>query len=150
MPRLNIGALMRTAAVAGPVVVKLVTTYGPQLKRLHDENPEAFDRVTSTIRGLGRRGPGKPTGARAVRKRIDEIREQVLYLRDSADDDYERDRATLWNAQLDRLASATTLVESMGAEARAKELERLNERLDRLATDVLAAYIDEKDEDSRL
>lgn len=151
MARLKIGALLRAAAVAGPVILKIITSYGPQLKRLYDRNPEAFARVMGTVKSFGGKAGGglKASGVRGIEKRIAEIREQVVYLRDSADDAYERDRAVLWNAQLDRLESAAGLVSSMGAEARAKEVERLNERLDRLAADVLAAFIDEVDEDSR-
>lgn len=141
-------ALLKAATVAGPVVFKLVTTYGPELKRLRETNPEAFDRVASTVTGLGR-GGAQPSGVKGAQKRITELREQVSYLQTSADDTYERDRAQLWAAQLDRLSSALTLVAPMGTEARDKELARVNERLDRLATDVLAAYIDEQEEDAR-
>lgn len=139
--------LLRAATVAGPVVFKLVTTYGPELKRLREKNPDAFDRIASTVTGLGR-GQARPSGVKGAHKRITDIREQVTYLQNSADDEYERDRAKLWAAQLDRLASALNVVGPMGAETREKELARVNERLDRLATDVLAAYIDEQDEDA--
>lgn len=140
-------SLLKAATVAGPVIFKLVTTYGPELKRLREKNPEAFDRIASTVTGLGR-GQARPTGVKGAHKRIADIREQVSYLQRSADDEYERDRAKLWSAQLDRLASALNLVGSMGEQARESELARVNERLDRLATDVLAAYIDEQDEDA--
>lgn len=151
MAKGRIGTLIKIATVAGPTIYTLVTKYGPELRRLKDNNPEAFDRVTGTVKSMT--GIGKnsvPTrGVKGAEHRIKELREQVTYLRDSADDAYERDRATLWGAQLDKLEGGLRLVRSMGEEARAAELERVNARLDRLAGDVLSAYIDELDEDAR-
>ncbi len=151
MAKGRMGSLIKLATVAGPVVYQLVTKYGPELKRLRDSNPEAFERVTGTVKGMTGLGKNSTTtrGVKGAENRIKELREQVDYLQQSADDAYERDRATLWGAQLSRFEGALRLLRGMGEEARNTELERINARLDRLAGDVLSAYIDELDEDSR-
>ncbi|MCK6212223.1 hypothetical protein KZX45_16905 [Georgenia sp. EYE_87] len=144
----RLGALVKFAAVAGPTVWKVVQTFGPTLTRLRRENPEVFGAVEKQVRKLAEaRQAGKSPDA--LRRRISALRDQVAYLRASADDEGERRRAEAWRVQLDKIEASLPLLGAMSTKVAARERAHVDQRIDELSAEILAAFIDEQDEDAR-
>lgn len=144
----RLGALVKFAAVAGPTVVKVVQKYGPTLTKLKKDNPEVFDAVQNQVRKLAEaRKAGK--SPETLHKRIAALRDQVSYLRQSADDEEERRRAEAWRVKLDKIEASLPLLTAMSPKAASRERAHINSRIDELSTEILSAFIDEQEEDAR-
>ncbi|GAA4422521.1 hypothetical protein GCM10023169_17090 [Georgenia halophila] len=144
----RLGTLAKVAAVAGPTVWKVVQRVGPTLVRLRKDNPEVFETVEKQVKRLGeaRRQGRSPDG---LRLRIAALRDQVAYLRASADDHAERARAEAWRTQLDRIEASLPLLGAMSSKASTRERKHVDQRIDDLSAEILSAFIDEQDEDAR-
>ena len=141
-------ALVKFAAVAGPAVVKVVQKYGPTLTELRKSNPEVFDAVQNQVRKMAEaRKAGK--SPEVLHRRIAALRDQVAYLRQSADDEGERQRAEDWRAKLDKIEASLPLLSAMSSKAAARERAHVDARIDELSSEILSAYIDEQEEDAR-
>ncbi|WP_043500403.1 hypothetical protein [Georgenia sp. SUBG003] len=142
------GALIKFAAVAGPAVVKVVQKYGPTLTEMRKSNPEVFDAVQNQVRKMAEaRTAGK--SPELLHRRVAALRDQVAYLRQSADDERERRRAEEWRAKLDKIEASLPLLSAMSSKAAARERAHIDSRIDELSTEILSAYIDEQEEDAR-
>ncbi|MFD1718094.1 hypothetical protein [Georgenia deserti] len=145
----RLGTVVKVAAIAGPAIWRVVQALGPTLLRLRRENPEVFAAVEKQITRLGEaRRKGRST--EGLRLRISALRDQVAYLRASADDDGERARAEAWRTQLDRIEASLPLLGAMSEKAARRERKHIDQRIDTLSGQILAAFIDEQDEDARL
>ncbi|PFG38258.1 hypothetical protein ATJ97_0731 [Georgenia soli] len=141
-------ALVKFAAVAGPAVVKVVQKYGPTLTELRKSNPEVFDAVQNQVRKMAEaRKAGK--SPEVLHRRIAALRDQVAYLRQSADDEGERQRAEDWRVKLDKIEASLPLLSAMSSKAAARERAHIDARIDELSSEILSAYIDEQEEDAR-
>ncbi|MFC7406872.1 hypothetical protein [Georgenia alba] len=143
----RLGTIVKVAAVAGPTVWKVVQAVGPTLMKLRKENPEVFAAVEKQVQRLGeaRRKGRSPEG---LRLRIAALRDQVSYLRASADDEAERARAEAWRNQLDRIEASLPLLGAMSEKTSRRERKHVDHRIDELSAEILAAFIDERDEDA--
>jgi hypothetical protein len=123
-------------------VVAVVGTAGPVVAKYLREHPEITQSVNDSVtKLLQRRGSGPD----AILQTVAVVREQVDYLRGSADDAAERTRAAEWARTLDNLEHAATMLR--GGASRA-ELKALRARVDVVRGQVLAAFIAEQAEDA--
>ena len=81
----------------------------------------------------------------AMRQSLKAMREQVEYLRRSADDNAERTRADRWAASLTGLEHA---LELLGPGSPKADLKRLRDRVDALRSQILDAFLAEQIEDA--
>lgn len=124
-------------------IVAVVGTAGPVVARYLKEHPEITQSVQDSVTKLVQR---RGSGPDAILQTVTVLREQVEYLRDSADDEAERSRAVEWARSLDNLEHAATMLRGGGA-SRA-ELKKLRQRTDLLRGQVLAAFIAEQADDA--
>lgn len=141
------GQLVRYAVVAGPAIARAVKTAGPLLDRLRKDYPEAFDAVQQQVKKLAE-ARRERSGAAAVRRRIAVLREQVEYLRASADDDAEARRAAGWARVLTDVERLLPVVLAERPRTQRAHLRQIEHRLDELGGDLLAAVIAEREEDA--
>ncbi len=116
--------------------------YGPVVLAWLSSNPEVAANVQQQVRRLLRSsGPSSD----AMRQSLKAMREQVEYLRRSADDNAERARADRWAASLTGLEHALELLGPGSAKA---DLKRLRARVDGLRSEILDAFLAEQIEDA--
>jgi hypothetical protein len=116
--------------------------YGPMVADWLRSNSEVADQVQTQVRRLRQSSAASPE---AMRKTLESMREQVEYLRDSADDGPERARAKAWAASLTRLEHAVRMLS--GGSSRA-DLKRLRAAVDALRGEILDAFLGEQIEDA--
>lgn len=126
---------LRTIGVSG-------VKYGPLVWTWLASNPDIAERIQREVQRLGRSSGQDPEAMRASLKAM---REQVEYLRDSADDDAERDRAKAWSASLTRLGHAVEMLR--GGSSRV-DRQRLRKHIDTLRAEILDAFLIEQIEDA--
>jgi uncharacterized protein YigA (DUF484 family) len=147
MPRLPIAKLLNVAVLAGPVVWKVVSRYGPMLVDMRNKNPEAFNKVAGSVKGLagfGRHGSGNLAAQAEV------VRKQINQLVATADDDAELARVAGWRRRLEKIESAIPLLDAMSGKVRKSQSRGLRVRLDIRAGEVLEAFIGENAEETGL
>lgn len=116
--------------------------YGPIVLSWLSSNPEIADRIEREVQRLGRSSGDDPD---AMRSSLKAMREQVEYLRDSADDGAERERAKAWSASLTRLGHAVEMLRGGSSKADRK---RLRSSIDALRAEILDAFLLEQIEDA--
>lgn len=122
-------------------LVPLIKQYGPILWTWLLTNPKVLDSIKREVEKLLRStGPSSD----AMRQSLKAMREQVEYLRRSADDHTERVRADRWAVSLTGLEHA---LELLGPGAPKADLKRLRERIDALRAEILDAFLIERIED---
>lgn len=141
------GQLVKYAVVAGPAVARAVATAAPLLNRLRKDYPEAFDVVQHQVKRLAE-ARRERSGPAAIRRRLVVLREQVGYLRESADDDAEAARAASWARTLDDLERLLPVVLAERSRTRRQHLRQIEDRLDDLSGALLAAVIAEREDDA--
>lgn len=132
---------------AAPVVIEMVRKYWPLIESKLRENPELLHTVQGQLHRLSelRHAGNTP---QALRDRIAILREQVAYLRASADNDGEVRRAALFSKQLDNLEASIRVTEAATARHKTKDLRHISQNLDGMTEKVVLAFIDEKSQDS--
>lgn len=132
---------------AAPVVFEMVRKYWPLIEQRLRENPELLAGVQAQLRRLSelRKAGNSPE---SLRERIGILREQVSYLRVSADDDGEVRRAATFTRQLDKLEASIRVVDAATSRQRTKDLRVISKSLDSLTEKVMTAFIEEKSQDS--
>lgn len=123
-------------------VVTIVGTAGPVVTKYLKDHPEIGAAVGEAVTKLVKRRPG---GTAGLIETVGVLREQVDYLRESADDEEESRRAAHWAKQLDNLEHAAIMLRDR---ATTSEKKVLRMRLERLRGEILAAFIAEQAEDS--
>lgn len=116
--------------------------YGPEVWQWLRKNPDVADALQQQATRLKTSGG---LSDEAMRGTLDALRDQVEYLRNSADDEGEATRATKWAAELTRLEHAVAV---LGDDAAKNERKRVRARIDRLRGKVLSAFLDEQIEDA--
>ncbi|MGM0385731.1 MAG: hypothetical protein ACQERF_07105 [Actinomycetota bacterium] len=132
---------------AAPVVIEMVRKYWPLIEQKLRENPELLAGVQAQLHKLAelRKSGNSPE---ALHERIGILREQVSYLRASADDDGEVRRAATFTKQLDKLEASIRVTDAATPRRRAKDLRIISHTLDTLTEKVMTAFIEEKSQDS--
>ncbi|WP_206448106.1 hypothetical protein [Agrococcus sp. KRD186] len=124
--------LLKAAAVSATPII---------LKYLKD-HPELWQGLVESFKKVVvRRG----AGPRELSKTIAGLREQVVYLRESADDDGEVHRAEEWSRRLDNLDRVAAL---LGDGASRNEVKELRERVLALRKVIIEAFVVEHAEDA--
>ena len=106
-------------------------------------HPEVWEQVKEQAARLQKPSTSTPDG---VLTTAGILREQVDYLRDSADDDEEARRAQDWTKRLDSCERAAQLLKAPGATR--KDRKALRTRVEALRSEIFAAYIEEMGEDA--
>ncbi|MGO1509492.1 MAG: hypothetical protein ACTHXO_06580 [Actinomycetaceae bacterium] len=145
MARIPLTKLLNVAIVAGPAIWKIVSRYGPVLIDLRNKNPQAFDKVAGSVKGLA--GSMRP-GSGNLASQAEVVRKQINYLVASADDDAELARVSGWRRRLEKIEAAVPLLDAMSTKVRKAQTKTLRTQLDTLAAEVLDAFIGEQAEDS--
>ena len=134
--------LLKLARKVGPAALMAAVRYGPELRRMVKDNPEAFA-------GLTRRF-SKVTGAKesgSLQQRVNVLREQATYLYASANTADVAQQAAAWRTELEAIEKAVPVLDAMSRRRRIAERRELVGRIDRLSSQILAAsLIDGADE----
>lgn len=136
---------MATPAWFGPALRFLSENgrkYGPEAMSWLMKNPQVADRIQREVQRLTR---SSGQSSDAMRQSLKAMREQVEYLRRSADDNAERARADRWAASLTGLEHA---LELLGPGSPKADLKRLRDRVDALRSQILDAFLAEQIEDA--
>lgn len=123
-------------------LVPLMKKFGPLLWAWLLSNPKVLETMKREVERLLRSTGPNPD---AMRESLKAMREQVEYLRRSADDHAERVRADKWAVSLTGLEHA---LELLGPGSPKADLKRLRERLDALRGKILDAFLIEQIEDA--
>jgi hypothetical protein len=124
-------------------VATIVGTAAPVVTKYLKDHPEILQSVQESVTKLVAKRTNGPAG---MLETIAVLREQVTYLRTSADDERETQRAVEWSRRLDNLERAAHLLRD-GASRREKKAVR--GKLMALRGEILAGFIAEKAEDAR-
>jgi hypothetical protein len=129
-----------------PALIKLLkaltVTVAPMVWSYLKAHPEIWHGLVEALKKVVvRRG----AGPRELSKTIAGLREQVVYLRESADDDGEVQRAEEWSRRLDNLDRVATL---LGDGASRNEVKELREKVLALRKVIIEAFVVEQAEDA--
>ena len=119
-------------------VATLVGAAGPVVVKYLKDHPEITESVSAAVTKLLTRSTRGPAG---MIETVAVLREQVVYLREHADDEAEARRAQAWSRRLDNLDHAAAMLSSSGSRKEAKLVRR---QLTTLRGEILAAFIAEK------
>lgn len=140
--------LLRWAIVAGPTVLRMVRTYAPVIKKLIDSNPEAVSKLTRKLKDY--QGAKEKKGVAGASARLEVLREQVTYLYGSANTPEVAEKAMAWKGQLAKIESSIPLIEVLSAKEQKKKLKEINERIDNLSNEILAAVVEDDIQDAEV
>ena len=139
--------IIKLATKVGPALVAVAMRYGPQIRQILKDNPQAFDRIiaqTSKISKL--REKKKSTDAFARRCAV--LREQVTYLYASANTAEVAQQAQRWRHELENMERSLPLLEVMSRKNRMNEMRKIDRKIDYLSTSILAASLVDDIEDA--
>ena len=137
--------LLKLARKVGPAALMAAVRYGPELRRMVKDNPEAFA-------GLTRRF-SKVTGAKesgSLQQRVNVLREQAAYLYASANTADVAQQAAAWRTELEAIEKAVPVLDAMSRKRRIAERRELVGRIDRLSSQILAASLIDTVEDAEI
>lgn len=123
-------------------VAAIVGTAGPIVAKYLKEHPEITQSVQDAVTKLVAKRTSGPEG---MIDTVIALREQVSYLRTSADDEGEVRRAADWSRRLDNLEHAAQMLRDGSLR---KEAKVVKERLAALRAEILTAFITEQAEDA--
>lgn len=138
--------LIRWAIISGPVVLQTVQKYGPVVKNLIDSNPDAVDKVTGKLKSYQK--AKKKTGVEGAAERISILKDQVTYLYGSANTPEVATQASNWKSELNKLEVSLPLVDVMSVSEKRKRLKDINDKIDRLSSEILAAVVEDDIQDA--
>lgn len=139
--------MMRLARTLGPTLAIAVARYGPQIRQIIKENPEAFDRITKQFSKVARaRSEQNSPGGFA--RRCEVLREQVTYLYASANSAEVARQASAWRKEIEAIERAVPLLDAMGRRQRLVEKRKLEQRIDELSAKILEASLVDDIEDA--
>ncbi|MDY5153050.1 hypothetical protein SAMN05421878_11637 [Actinobaculum suis] len=140
--------LFRLARRIGPAVVVVLAKYGPQVRKLVEQNPEFLTKVTQRFRAVtGAKEPGTKTGD-SFEHRVQVLKEQVTYLYASANTPQVAQKASEWRAKLDAIERSIPVLNAMSRSKRGSEKREISRRLDQLAEQIMAASLIDEIEDA--
>ncbi|QOQ38778.1 hypothetical protein [Trueperella pecoris] len=141
--------LLRIATTAGPAIYSIVRTYGPQIRKVMNDNPELYEAFKGRVSALAGAGKSK-RGTAALKSRIGVLREQTTYLYGTANNTSVAERATAWRKELDTIENALPIVDSMNGRNRKEKMKEFEGRIDDLAAKVLALTLKDEIEDAEI
>lgn len=147
MSRLRL--LVQVATVAGPAVLKVVSTYGPEIRRLIKENPELFDTLRERVTAIASARRSR-SGSKGLSNRVNVLREQTAYLYASANNVEMAEKASRWRTELDQIEKILPVVESMERKEKKARMRKLEKQLDAVAGKIVEATLEDDIEDAEI
>lgn len=144
----KLSMLMKLARRVGPTVALVVARYGPQIRQLMKDNPEAFERITGQFKKSIQARSNQNKKPEGLEDRLALLREQVTYLYASANDAEVARQASSWRKEIEGLERSVPLLNAMGRKQRSIEKRKLELRIDRLSSQILAASLVDDIEDA--
>ncbi|AWE42414.1 MULTISPECIES: hypothetical protein [unclassified Actinobaculum] len=132
--------LLKLARRAGPAVFIVVMQYGPQLRKLMNDNPQFAQGITSRFQrvlGVGDSG----TARQDLSARCQVLREQVTFLYASANTAEVAQQARQWRDELESIERALPVLDAMSRKQRSVQRRHLERRIDMLSQHILAASL---------
>ncbi|QUW17862.1 hypothetical protein [Agrococcus sp. Marseille-Q4369] len=117
-------------------------TLGPMILKYLKNHPEIWQDIVDALKKVIVRRAADPG---ELLKTIAALREQVVYLLDSADDDGEVVQAEAWSRRLDHLERVAKLLVN---EASKHEVKELREQVFALRKEIIEAFVIEQVEDA--
>lgn len=145
----KVGTLIKVAGVAGPTILKVVQSYGPQLRALAAENHDVIATIKRRIVQANRLSR-QPITMTTIAERINALKDQVTYLYAAANTPQVAKKARRWRTQIDALENTLPLLGAMSKQAQKRELARVQQRIDKLSAAILAATISDDIADAEL
>lgn len=139
--------LIRVAAVVGPTVVKLVQTYGPQIRQLINSNPEYFNVFKQR---LGVLASSNSRALKHLADRVDVLREQAAYLYGAANKADTAQQAAQWRDELENIAKAIPVLHQLDRSKRKKTRKNLEQHVDDLAYKIVQTTLEDDIEDAEI
>ncbi|MEZ7897653.1 MAG: hypothetical protein QMB98_02435 [Flaviflexus sp.] len=141
-------ALIRWAIVSGPMVVKMVRNYAPVIKKVIESNPEAVSKLTGKLKSY--QGAKDKKGVPGLSARVHVLREQASYLYGSANTPEVAENAVAWKSQLAKIEAAIPLIEVMSPKEQKRQIKELNDKIDALSNEILAAVVEDDIQDAEI
>jgi hypothetical protein len=120
----------------------LAVTLGPLILKYLKDHPEIWQDLVDALKKVVVRRAASPSELLTT---IAALREQVGYLRESADDDGEVARAEAWSRRLNHLERLAKL---LAGEASKSEIKELREQVFALRKEIIEAFVIEQVEDA--
>ncbi|QJC21821.1 hypothetical protein [Arcanobacterium buesumense] len=139
--------LIRIAAFAGPTIVKVVTTYAPQIRQLIKENPEYF---TTLKQRLGTLASSNGRAVNHLSERVKVLREQAAYLYASANNAHTAQQAAQWRDELENIAKALPVLGHLDRVEKKKTRKNIDRHVDELAAKIVQATLEDDIEDAEI
>lgn len=140
--------MMKLARRVGPTVAIVVARYGPQIRQLMKDNPEVFDRITGQFKKAIQARSSQNKTPEGLAERCALLREQVTYLYASANNAEVAGQASAWRKEIESLERSIPLLNAMGRKQRSAEKRKIEQRIDKLSSKILAASLVDDIEDA--
>lgn len=140
--------LMKIARRVGPTVALVVARYGPQIRQLMKENPEVFERITGQFKKTIQARKEQNSKPEGLADRCALLREQVTYLYASANNAEVARQASAWRKEIESIERSIPLLNAMGRKQRSTEKRKIEHRIDKLSSQILAASLVDDIEDA--
>ncbi|MBR5950524.1 MAG: hypothetical protein IKZ87_03725 [Actinomycetaceae bacterium] len=140
--------LLKLARRVGPTVALVAARYGPQIRQIIKENPEAFERITGQFKKAITARSNQNKKPQGLDERLALLREQVTYLYASANNAEVAHQASAWRKEIEKLERSVPLLNAMGRKQHAIQKRKMEMRIDRLSSQILAASLVDDIEDA--
>ncbi|MCI7306010.1 MULTISPECIES: hypothetical protein [Trueperella] len=141
--------LLKIATTVGPVVFEVVRNYGPQIRKLIEDNPDFFATLKGRLSALAGTSKAK-RGEPRMKARIGVLREQTTYLYGTANNTSVAEQTAAWRRELDGLENSLPVVSAMKGKARRVKMRQFEERLDALSAKIVALTLEDDIEDAEI
>lgn len=143
----KVSLILKLARTLGPTVALAAARYGPQIRQLVKDNPEVIDQITKRFSkaAKARADQNNPGG---LARRCEVLREQATYLYASANNADTAHKAAAWRKEIEAIERSIPLLDAMGRRQRLTEKRKIEQRLDALSSDILAASLVDDIEDA--
>ena len=143
----KVSLILKLATKVGPTLALVVARYGPQIRQLVKDNPEVIDTITKRFSNAAkaRSEQNSPGG---LARRCGVLKEQTTYLYASANSAEVARQASTWRKEIEAIERSIPLLDAMGRKQRLMEKRRIQQRLDALSSNILAASLVDDIEDA--
>lgn len=140
-------SLIRLAAVIGPTAIKIVQTYGPQVRQLIRDNPEYLQTIKGRLSILT---AGQGRGNKHLVERVSVLREQTAYLYGSANSMDKAQQAAQWRDELENIAKVLPVLNQLERAEKKKMRKNIDRHIDELAAKIVQATLEDDIEDAEI
>ncbi|QRV01417.1 hypothetical protein JTE88_04680 [Arcanobacterium phocisimile] len=140
-------SLIRLAAVVGPTAIKLVQTYGPQIRQLIHENPQYLQIFKGRLSLLS---AGSGRAVKQLSERVSVLREQTAYLYGAANSAEMAQQAARWRDELESIAKVLPVLNQLERAEKKKMRKNIDKHVDELAAKIVQATLEDDIEDAEI